>query len=72
VEEFESIKILPQRKSNAIKQHSGCLQYLQSVIRKRIETTFSLITGMFSRKIHAAASRGIYFKTCYFCYSIFS
>jgi Transposase DDE domain len=66
VEEFESIKILPQRKSNAIKQHSGCLQYLQSVIRKRIETTFSLITGMFSRKIHAVTSQGFILKLVIF------
>ena len=29
------------------------IQYLQSILRKRIETTFSQLTNMFPRKIHA-------------------
>ncbi len=37
---------------------SGCVQYLQSILRKRIETTFSQITNMFPRKIHAVTKQG--------------
>ena len=52
LQEFEKIKLIADRKTNATRQHSGCVQYLQSVLRKRIETTFSQLTSMFPRKIH--------------------
>lgn len=64
--EIQNIKILPQRKVNASRQHSGCLQYLQSIARKRIETTFSILSGMFSRKIHAVTSQGFILKMIIF------
>lgn len=66
MKEIENIKILPQRKVNASRQHSGCLQYLQSIVRKRIETTFTIIFSMFSRKIHAVTRQGFILKMIVF------
>jgi hypothetical protein len=69
LQEFEKIKLIPDRKTNATRQHSGCVQYLQSVLRKRIETTFSQIISMFPRKIHAVTKKGFLLKLIIFIIS---
>ena len=69
LQEFEKIKLIADRKTNATRQHSGCVQYLQSVLRKRIETTFSQITSMFPRKIHAVTKEGFLLKLVIFIIS---
>ena len=69
LQEFEKIRLIADRKTNATRQHSGCLQYLQSVLRKRIETTFSQLTSMFPRKIHAVTKKGFLLKLIIFIIS---
>lgn len=69
LQEFEKIKLIADRKTNATRQHSGCVRYLQSVLRKRIETTFSQITSMFPRKIHAVTKEGFLLKLVIFIIS---
>lgn len=69
LEEFEQIKLIPDRKANLSRQHSGCLRYLQSVLRKRIETTFSMLVRLFPRKIHAVTKEGFLLKIVIFVVS---
>jgi len=69
LQEFEKIKLIADRKTNATRQHSGCVQYLQSVLRKRIETTFSQLTSMLPRKIHAVTRKGFLLKLIIFIIS---
>ena len=56
------INFLPARKSNSKRPHSPVLAYLINHFRKPIETTFSSITSLFPRKIHAVTSRGFELK----------
>ncbi len=69
LEEFEQIRLIPDRKINLSGQHSGCIRYLQSVHRKRIETTFSLITRLLPGKIHAVTKAGFLLKVVVFVIS---
>ena len=69
LQEFEKIKLIADRKTNATRQHSGYVRYLQSVLRKRIETTFSQLTSMFPRKIHAVTKEGFLLKLVIFIIS---
>ena len=64
--EIAEIQVIPERKANAKRQHSGCLRYLQSILRKRIETTFSGITRLFPRKIEAVTANGFLMKLLIF------
>jgi IS5 family transposase len=67
--ETEMIRLIPDRKANLKRQHSGCLRYLQSVLRKRIETTFSQLVSLFPRKIHAVTREGFMLKLIVFVVS---
>lgn len=67
--EIERIKLIPDRKVNLKRQHSGCIRYLQGVIRKRIETTFSQLVSLFPRKIHAVTREGFLLKLVVFVVS---
>jgi hypothetical protein len=58
LQEFEKIRLIADRKTNAKRQHSNCIQYLQGILRKRIETTFSQLTSMLPRKIHVVTKNG--------------
>lgn len=69
LQEFEKIRLIADRKTNARRQHSGCVQYVQSVLRKRIETTFSELTSMLPRKIHAVTKNGFLLKLIIFIVS---
>ena len=69
LQEVEEIKLVADRKKNASRNHSGCVQYLQSILRKRIETTFSQLTSMFPRKIHAITRKGFILKLVIFIVS---
>jgi len=69
LEEFEQIKLIPDRKANLTRQHSGYVRYSQSVLRKRIETTFSSLVSLFPRKIHAVTSHGFLLKIVIFVIS---
>lgn len=67
--EFEQITLIPDRKFNLSRQHSGCVRYLQSVLRKRVETTFSMLVRLFPRKIHAVTKAGFLLKIVIFVVS---
>lgn len=69
LQEFEKIRLIADRKQNATRQHSGCVQYLQAILRKRIETTFSQLVRMFPRKIHAVTKNGFLIKLVIFIIS---
>lgn len=60
------LSLIAQRRANSKRPLAGWLRYLQSRIRKRIETTFSQITGLFPRSIHAVTSRGFTLKVYLF------
>lgn len=60
--EICSIQLIPERKVNLRRQHSGCMRYIQGKMRKRIETAFSELTRLFPRKIDAVTSKGIIMK----------
>jgi hypothetical protein len=60
------IAFIAARKFNAKRQLKGCLKYLQNYWRKRIETTFSRITALFPKKIHAVTKRGFELKAFLF------
>lgn len=53
--------VVPRRK-NMVEQLPGWLEYLRSVWRKRVETTFSQLAERFSRSIHAVTARGFELK----------
>jgi len=64
--ETETIRLTPGKLK---RRHLGSLRYLQSVLRKRIETTFSQIVSLFPRKIHAV-TREVFAKAYCFVISI--
>lgn len=67
--EFEEIQCLPERKSNAKKQHSLCLEFIRSKLRKRIEISFSELTRLLPRKIDAVTIKGFLLKLVIFVFS---
>lgn len=60
------IHFKPQRKGNAKRQHSGCLNYLINCKRKIVETAFSGIARLFPKHIHAVTARGFELKIALF------
>jgi len=67
--ETTGIQIVAQRKENSKRKHSGPLGYIQSIMRKRIETMFSCITRLFPKKIHAVTMDGFILKIILFMIS---
>jgi hypothetical protein len=67
--EIENIVCLPERKSNAKKQNSNCLEFIRSKLRKRIETSFSELTRLLPRKIDAVTANGFLLKLVIFVFS---
>lgn len=66
IKEALDIDLLVDRKSNSKRPHAAGIDYLISIGRKTIETTFSKITNFFPKKIHAVNSRGFELKV--FCF----
>lgn len=66
LKEAMDIRLIPQRKSNMKRQHQGSLAYLQTLRRKRIETTFSQITKLFPKSISASTQKGFIMKILLF------
>ena len=60
------IRLVPQRKECMKRQHYGPLAYLQTIQRKRIETTFSQLTRLFPKSIAAVTKRGFLMKILLF------
>lgn len=69
--EAAEIRLVPQRKACMKRQHYGPLAYQQEIQRKRIETTFSQITGLFPRSIRASTKRGFIMKIFLFIMAYF-
>lgn len=61
-----SISLIAERKKNAKRQHSWCLQYRQKIFRKKVETVFSQLTALLPRKIHAITKEGFILKIVVF------
>ena len=56
------MKLLSQRKKGSKRPHSACTEFLAKPIRQYIETVFSKLSALFSRKIHAVTPRGFELK----------
>jgi Transposase DDE domain len=60
------INLKAQRKENAKRQHSGCMNYLIDCKRKMVETAFSGIARLFPKHIHAVTKKGFELKVALF------
>ena len=56
------VHLVAERRENSKRSLNRCLRYVQNFWRKRIETTFSRITSMFPKNIHAVTSQGFELK----------
>lgn len=70
--EAGGIRLQALRKKNSKRPLSKCLEFLAQPVRQRIETTFSQITNLFPKHIHATTPHGFVLKlTCFLlAYSI--
>lgn len=66
--EAESIKLMIARKSNSKRPHEPWESFLIAYSRKRIETTFSQISSMFPKRIHAVTTDGFLMKVILFIF----
>ena len=64
--EVEKIELLVERKAKSKRKDTPTEPFLKKHYRKRIETTFSQITGLFPKKIHAVTPKGFLIKTLLF------
>ncbi|MFA6059337.1 MAG: IS982 family transposase [Taibaiella sp.] len=64
--EAEGIHLRISRKSNSKRPDEPWLRFLKEHSRKRIETSFSEIKGLFLRKIHAVTFKGFLLKILMF------
>lgn len=64
--QLEGIRLLPKRKRNLKRQHSGEEHGYIALYRNRIETTFSSIVGRMPRHIKARTERGFCLKILFF------
>lgn len=66
--EAENIKLMIARRANSKRQHQPWQDYMLSIRRKRIETTFSQISIMFPKHIHAVTVNGFLLKVVMFIF----
>lgn len=64
--EADGVKLMIQRKSNSKKPDNPWITYIKQHFRKKIETTFSEIKGLFPNKIHATSTNGFLLKIMLF------
>jgi hypothetical protein len=57
-----AIRLVVPRRSNMKEQLDGCLEYICRLSRKRVETSFSLLSERLARSIHAVTPRGFELK----------
>lgn len=67
--ELEQIQLMVERKSNSKRTESFALKTYKKHMRRRIETTFSEITALFPRKIHAVTIQGFILKVVLFIFA---
>jgi len=72
LKQHSGINLLPARKKNSKRPHIPAIEFLIQHSRKKVETTFSCITGLFPKKIHAVTAKGFELKLLCFilAYSI--
>lgn len=56
------LRLVVPRRRNMKDQLDGCLAYVCSVVRKRVETTISQVTERLARSVHAVTPRGFELK----------
>jgi Transposase DDE domain len=56
------VKLVSQRKKGSKRPHSACTEFLAKPIRQYIETVFSKLSALFSKKIHAVTPKGFELK----------
>lgn len=66
LEEAGGLHLKAQRKKNSKRPMPAWEEFLGKPIRQYIETVFSGITGLFSKKIHAVTARGFELKIVWF------
>lgn len=69
VKEALDINLLIARKTNSKHQHLPGIDYLISIYRKAIETTFSKISTLLPKKIHAISAKGFELKVICFIFA---
>jgi len=69
LKEADNIELLTARKKNSKRKREPYKEYIIEVMRKRIETTFSEISGMFPKRIHAVTDTGLILKIILFLFS---
>jgi hypothetical protein len=62
----EELRLMIQRKSNSTRRDEPWIRFLKEHMRKGIETTFSMLKGLFLRKIHAVTFKGFLLKLVMF------
>jgi len=62
----EALRLMIQRKSNSKRKDEPWIRFLKEHMRKGIETTFSMLKGLFLRKIHAVTFKGFLLKLVMF------
>jgi len=67
--EAEKISLLVARKSNSKRKREPYQEYLIESMRKRVETTFSEISTLLPKKIHAVTDYGFILKVIMFLFS---
>lgn len=66
MKEADLINMMVQRRSNAKRKDEPWIRFLKEQMRKGIETTFSMLKGLFLRKIHAVTFKGFLLKILMF------
>lgn len=69
LEACDQIQFYCCRKSNSKRKEEPHMAFLKDYYRKRIETTFSGITGFFPKKIHAVTAEGFILKLILFIFA---
>lgn len=65
-QELAGIEFATQRKQNSQRSDDCWRAYYKQLMRKRVETTFSQVTNLFPKKIHAVTFRGFLLKVMMF------
>jgi len=66
LKEAANLNLLAARKENSKRKREPYIEFLIQHARKKVETTFSRITALFPKKIHAVTARGFELKI--FCF----
>lgn len=69
LKECEQVQLQVCRRSNSKRKDEPHVAFLKNFYRKRIETTFSGITGFFPKKIHAVTAEGFILKLILFIFA---